>query len=68
MIADRLPQARILMVDDEAPNLDLLRRILETAGFTTVETVHRTDVENVIRLIYAAVKGLKAGQDMRYFK
>lgn len=35
---------------------------------TTVETVHRDDVENVIRLIYAAVKGLKAGADMRYFK
>ncbi|HRF81606.1 MAG TPA: M42 family peptidase, partial [Flavobacteriales bacterium] len=35
---------------------------------TTVETVHRDDVENVIRLIYASVKGLKAGADMRYFK
>ncbi len=35
---------------------------------TTVETVHRNDVENVIRLIYAAVKGLKAGADMRYLK
>ena len=35
---------------------------------TTVETVHRDDVENVIRLIYATVKGLKAGADMRYFK
>lgn len=35
---------------------------------TTVEMVHRDDVENVIQLIYAAVKSLKAGQDMRYFK
>jgi endoglucanase len=35
---------------------------------TTVETVHRSDVENVIRLILAAVKGLKPGDDMRYFK
>ena len=35
---------------------------------TTVEMVHRTDVENVIRLILAAVKGLKPGKDMRYFR
>ena len=35
---------------------------------TTVETVHRGDVENVIKLILASVKGLKAGADMRYFK
>ncbi len=35
---------------------------------TTVEMVHKDDVENVIQLIYAAVKSLKAGQDMRYFK
>lgn len=35
---------------------------------TTVETVSRTDVENVIRLIHASVKGLKPGQDLRYFK
>lgn len=35
---------------------------------TTVETVHRDDVENVIRLMLAAVKALKPGQDMRYFK
>jgi putative aminopeptidase FrvX len=35
---------------------------------TTVESVHREDVENVIRLIYASVKALKAGQDMRYIK
>jgi len=35
---------------------------------TTVETVHRDDVESVIKLILASVKGLKAGADMRYFK
>jgi putative aminopeptidase FrvX len=35
---------------------------------TTVETVHRNDVEAVIRLIYASVRGLKAGQDMRYLR
>jgi putative aminopeptidase FrvX len=35
---------------------------------TTVETVHRGDVENVIKLMLASVKGLKAGADMRYFK
>ncbi|HRH68623.1 MAG: M42 family metallopeptidase [Flavobacteriales bacterium] len=35
---------------------------------TTVEIVQRADVESVIRLIYAAVKGLKAGTDMRYLK
>ncbi len=35
---------------------------------TTVESVHKDDVENVIRLIYASVKALKSGQDMRYFK
>ncbi len=35
---------------------------------TTVETVSRADVENVIRLIHASVKALKPGQDLRYFK
>jgi len=35
---------------------------------TTVEMVHREDVEHVIQLIYASVKTLKPGQDMRYFK
>ncbi len=34
---------------------------------TTVESVHREDVEHVIRLILASVKGLKAGAVMRYF-
>lgn len=35
---------------------------------TTVESVDRGDVESVIKLIYASVRALKAGQDMRYFK
>jgi putative aminopeptidase FrvX len=33
---------------------------------TTVESVNRYDVENVIKLIVASLRGLKAGQDMRY--
>ncbi len=35
---------------------------------TTVETVHRDDVENVIRLIHASLKQIKSGQDFRYLK
>lgn len=35
---------------------------------TTVETVHRDDVENVIRLIHASLKQIKNGQDFRYLK
>ncbi len=35
---------------------------------TTVETVRKEDVENTIHLIYATVKGIKNGQDFRYFK
>jgi putative aminopeptidase FrvX len=35
---------------------------------TTVETVHRRDVENVISLIYASLRSLKGGDDMRYLK
>ncbi len=35
---------------------------------TTVESVHRNDVENVIRLILATLKSLKAGEDLRYIK
>ena len=35
---------------------------------TTVETVHREDVENVIRLIYASLVSLKAGTDLGYFR
>ena len=38
MIDEKLHQARILMVDDEEPNLDLLRRILETAGFSNIRS------------------------------
>lgn len=35
---------------------------------TTVEMVHKDDVENVIKLIYASVKAIKNGQDFRYLK
>lgn len=35
---------------------------------TTVEMVHKTDVENVIRLIYASLKAIKNNQDWRYIK
>ena len=35
---------------------------------TTVETVHKDDVENVIRLIYHSLKKIKDGQDFRYLK
>jgi putative aminopeptidase FrvX len=35
---------------------------------TTVETVHRNDVEQVIQLIHASLRGLKAGQDMHYLR
>lgn len=34
---------------------------------TTVETVHKEDVQNVIRLIYEAVVQLKGNEDFRYF-
>ena len=34
---------------------------------TTVEMAHKSDVENVIRLIYESVLNLKAGHDFRYF-
>ncbi|MDQ3101029.1 MAG: M20/M25/M40 family metallo-hydrolase [Bacteroidota bacterium] len=34
---------------------------------TTVESVDRQDVEDVIKLIYASLVSLKAGQDLRYF-
>jgi putative aminopeptidase FrvX len=34
---------------------------------TTVETVHRDDVDNVIRLMYEFLVQLKAGHDFRYF-
>lgn len=35
---------------------------------TTVETVHRDDVENVIRLMYEFLLQLQSGHDFRYFK
>lgn len=35
---------------------------------TTVESVHKQDVEDVIKLIYHSVKNIKANQDFRYFK
>lgn len=35
---------------------------------TTVETVHKDDVEKVIKLIYEFVTQLKAGHDFRYIK
>lgn len=35
---------------------------------TTVETVHKEDVENVIKLIYETVVQIKDGQDFTYFK
>jgi tetrahedral aminopeptidase len=35
---------------------------------TTVETVHKDDVESVITLIYEFLLQLKAGHDFRYFK
>lgn len=35
---------------------------------TTVESVHKQDVENVIKLIYHSVKAIKSNQDFRYMK
>jgi putative aminopeptidase FrvX len=35
---------------------------------TTVEMVHKNDVDAVIRLIYESVLSLKSGQDFRYMK
>lgn len=35
---------------------------------TTVEAVHREDVENVVKLMFAALTTLKAGTDMRYIR
>jgi len=35
---------------------------------TTVEMVHKDDIENVIKLIYETVKQVKDGQDFRYLK
>lgn len=35
---------------------------------TTVETVHKEDVDNVIKLIYEVLVQLKSGHDFRYIK
>ena len=35
---------------------------------TTVESVHKQDVEEVIRLIYHSIKAIKNNQDFRYLK
>lgn len=35
---------------------------------TTVEMVHKEDVDNVIRLIYESLLKISTGQDFRYFK
>jgi putative aminopeptidase FrvX len=35
---------------------------------TTVEMVHRDDVENVIKLIYESVLSIEKGEDFRYLK
>jgi putative two-component system response regulator len=45
----RHPQARILVVDDEPPNVFLLERILAKAGYT--EVVSTTDPRNVQELV-----------------
>jgi putative aminopeptidase FrvX len=35
---------------------------------TTVEMIHKEDVDNVIRLIYESLLNIQAGQDFRYIK
>jgi putative aminopeptidase FrvX len=35
---------------------------------TTVETVHRDDVENVIRLIFETLQAIKEGETFSYFE
>jgi putative aminopeptidase FrvX len=35
---------------------------------TTVEMVHKDDVENVIRLIFNALQNIENNHDFRYFK
>jgi len=35
---------------------------------TTVESVHKQDLEDVIKLMYHSLKSIKANQDFRYFK
>jgi putative two-component system response regulator len=41
-------KARILIVDDEAPNVEVLRRLLERAGFTRIQTT--TDPREATKL------------------
>ena len=36
--------------------------------YTTVETVHKDDVENVIRLIYKSLLKIENNHDFRYLK
>ena len=35
---------------------------------TTVESVHKNDVENVIKLIYSSLQNIKDNHDFRYLK
>ena len=35
---------------------------------TTVEMVHKSDVENVIKLIYMTIQNIKEGENFKYFK
>lgn len=35
---------------------------------TTVESVHKSDVENVIKLLFETLKSIKKGQDFKYLK
>ena len=35
---------------------------------TTVEMVHKDDVENVIKLMYEVLQNIKEGEDFKYFK
>ena len=47
---DRVTQARILIVDDEEDNVQVLRRILEAEGYTNVRsTNHPEEVEQLTR-------------------
>ena len=43
MIADRIPFARILIVDDEEANVELLKRILEPAGYAELRSTTRPE-------------------------
>lgn len=35
---------------------------------TTVETIHKDDIDNVIKLMYEVILDIKSGQDFRYFQ